>query len=189
MKSKTGLALTLLLVLTLLVGCRGEDGDATSREVPKAPPSGLQALSKQGADRLETLKSRLATEPDNEQLLSELGDVYFEAKRFKEAIPVYERVVSINPRNADALNDLGLSLLYTGAGEEGLDAVVRATDADPTYKNAWLSKGFILLSLERYPEAIAPLNKVKELDPGGKLAQTADKFLEMVDEAQGKPRQ
>ena len=53
---------------------------------------------------------------------------------------------------------------------------------NPEYPNTWLSKGFILVSEGRYEEAIAPLNKVKELDAVGNLAMEADKFLAMAAE-------
>ena len=142
-----------------------------------------RALPAPGKDRLETLKARVEKKPESTQLLSELGDAYFEVKQFREAIPIYARVAELNPQDADAHNDLGLSLFYTGAREEGLASVTKAIEADPTYKHAWLSMGFILLSMERYQEAKAPLKKVKELDPGGRLARSADEFLEMIDEA------
>jgi hypothetical protein len=50
---------------------------------------------------------------------------------------------------------------------------------DPGFTHAWLSKGFVLTSEGRYQEAIAPLNKVKEIDTSGVLALQADKFLAM----------
>jgi hypothetical protein len=36
------------------------------------------------------------------------------------------------------------------------------------------------MSAGRHAEAVAPLNKVKELDPGGALATEADRFLEKL---------
>ena len=55
--------------------------------------------------------------------------------------------------------------------------IEKANEADPTYKHAWLSKGFMLTSLGKKEEAITALNRVKELDPGGSLASAADNFL------------
>ncbi len=188
MMFKTGLILSLMFGFAALYACQG-DKEPAQTKTPGAPPPGMQALSNPGASQLETLKAGLAKDPENEGLLAQLGDAYFEARQFEAAIPIYERLVAVNPKNADGFNDLGLSHFYLGKGEDALAAIAKANAADPTFQRAWLSKGFILVSLKRYPEAIAPLNKVKELDPNGKLAQTAEGFLETIREQQGRPQQ
>jgi hypothetical protein len=58
-----------------------------------------------------------------------------------------------------------------------------ATTTDPNYVHAWLSTGYVMVSTGRYQEAVAPLNKVKELDSTGTLALEADKFLAMANRA------
>ena len=176
----------LLLAVTLMTGCEGDDKDARKNKVsqPLKPLTG-QEWRPSSAARIDALKAELVKDPDSEALLSQLGDVYFESRRFQEAIPVYEQAAIINPKNADVLNDLGLSYFYIGKTEQALDAVNRATEADPTYKHAWLSTGFILMSSGRPAEAIAPLNKVMELDPGGQLAKTAGEFLQQIETGLG----
>jgi lipoprotein NlpI len=52
----------------------------------------------------------------------------------------------------------------------------------PEFPHAWLSKGFVLVSEGRFEEAVAPLNKVKELDTTGKLSAAADNFLAKIAE-------
>ena len=187
--SRTGSTLCLLLVLLLMPGCKGE---APPPSAPQGAPKGLAPLGAPGAtdpgtDRIRTLKGRLNGDPRNVELLGALADAYFEARRYPEAIPLYERALAIAPGDADLLNDLGLSRFYLGKGADALAAVTAATEADPAFKHAWLSKGFILLSMGRLDEAVAPLNKVKELDPAGPLAETADDFLEKIEAARGEP--
>ena len=171
----------LLLTSVLLNGCGDGSGESAgntasdSSSVAGAPGQG--ALVDPAAARIDSLKASLFDDPENPQLLSDLGDAFFESQRYQEAIPVYEKAVSIHPANPDILNDLGLSYFYIGDQEKGLDTINRAIAADPVYKHAWLSKGFMLSSLGRHDEAITTLNKVKELDAGGPLAKAADDFL------------
>ena len=88
----------------------------------------------------------------------------------------------MNPNCADCYNDRGLSLFYIGDPTSALESFDKAIALDPGFTHAWLSKGFVLISEGRYQEAVAPLNKVKELDTTGVLALQADKFLVIVAE-------
>ncbi len=179
---KLGLISCLLLVVTLMWGCEGDNKDAAQNSASNVTePLSSQAWVDHKAARIDTLKAKLFDDPNSELLLSVLGDAYFESQRYQEAIPIYERAVTINPQNPDVLNDLGLSYYYTGKAELAIDTVNRAIEADPAYKFAWLSKGFILTSLGKHDEAITSLNKVKELDPGGPQSRTADDFLKEIE--------
>ncbi len=64
------------------------------------------------------LEGLLLKSPDDDELLYNLGVVYGEAKRTKEALVYMERAIDQNPKNASALNYVG----YTWAeGGEKLD--------------------------------------------------------------------
>jgi len=78
---------------------------------------------------------------------------------------------------AECLNDKGLALYYTGDPESALESFDMAIAIEPRFAHAWLSKGFVLVAEGRNQEAITPLNKVKELDTTGRLAEAADEFL------------
>lgn len=179
--AKIGLAVGVFLSTGLLGGCDAGKEGAESETTHARESAELQPASELQTTRVDMLKASLLEDPDNEQLLSALGDAHFESQHFKEAIPVYEKAKSLNPFNSDVLNDLGLSYFYVGETDKALMSINGATEADPTNKRAWLSKGFILMSVGRGGEAVSPLNKVKELDPGGPLAKEADRFLQRLE--------
>jgi len=174
------LALVLLACALFILGCEGENKGA-SAPAPQAQP-GMQATMPNQDAAIEMLKVRLFDDPDNIDLLAALGDAYFEQRHFDEAIPIYERVITLNPKNFDTLNDLGLAYHYSGNTQAALDALDRSAAANPSYKFARLSKGYILLSLGRYEEAEAPLRKAQELDPNGSVGAEASRMLEKVAE-------
>lgn len=170
----------VLSVLLLFTACGGEKEDSS--------PEGYKEYDGGFADaenRIETLKASLYEDPDNFQLLSALGDAYFESQRYNEAVKEYEKALKIDPTNSDCLNDMGLALFYTGNSEAALESFEKATDADSSYVYSWLSKGFVLMSLGRYEEAELALNKVQELDPLGKLGEEADNFLAQIGASKG----
>jgi len=174
------MSLVLLALALMMPAC-----DKGKNEVPQGEYKEFEGLDSQNDQRIETLKSRLFDEPQNFQLIAALGDAYFEAGRYVQAIDIYNKALAVNSSDPDCLNDLALSYFYTGNTDKAIESVNKATTADPAYTHAWLTKGFILLSVGRQEEAVAPLMKVKELDMGGGLSMEADSFLGQIEQMKG----
>ncbi len=173
-------ALGLLFSIIALVGC--EYGNkVTSTPVQQNYPTTPPKIMAQD-NRIETLNMRLLDEPENDALLAALGDAYFEQGRFPEAIPVYERAVTINPDDFDTLNDLGLAYFYTGNADAALTSLDKSAAAKPDYNLARMSKGFVLLSIGQYEEAEVSLRKAKELDTTGRISAEVDNLLRKMEE-------
>ena len=166
-----------LLILLSLISC----DDKAAKPAP-AQQNFPQFDSFQTPTEIDQLKARLFDNPEDFEALSTLGDKYFESARYFEAIQTYDKALAVNPMCADCLNDRGLALYYSGDPKSALESFDKAVAIEPEYVHAWLSKGFVLVSEGRYNEAIAPLNKVKELDTTGGLTVEADKFLALVAE-------
>jgi Zn-dependent protease with chaperone function len=70
------------------------------------------------------IQSELSTSPDNPLLLSVLGDLYYEAKNFKETLTAYEKSLSHAPQNSHVLNNL--AWLYATCEDQSLRNPERA---------------------------------------------------------------
>ena len=162
---------TLLAVLTL-ISC-DDQGTKPQTELQQS----FNPTSTPADSRAAQLQSVLALNPKDFAALAELGDVYFEAGQYFDAIITYDKAIAVNPQCADCFNDKGLASFYLGDVNTALQSFDKAVEIRPDFTHAWLSKGFVLTSEGRYQEAIEPLNKVKELDTTGGLAAEADKFL------------
>jgi tetratricopeptide (TPR) repeat protein len=169
--------LCIALALLSLMACEDKAATPTTQRQQTPATTNIQPI--QGITQLQ---ATLAMNPNDFATLSELGDMYFEAGQYIDAFQIYDRAIAVNPACADCYNDRGLSLFYIGDPVSALESFDKAVAIDPSFVHAWLSKSFVLISQERYQEAIVPLNKVKELDGTGPLAQQADKFLAIVAE-------
>ena len=176
----------LIAVLSLL-SC---DDKGSQSSQPTANTIDAQQFPKfdsfQQPSEIDQLKAKLFDNPNDFNSLDRLADVYFESGRYVEAIEMYDRAIVVNPQCADCYNDKGLSLFYLGDANAALESFDKAIAIDPGYPHVWLSKGFVLTSEGRYQEAVAPLNKVKELDTTGRLAQAADEFLTVATQGNSK---
>ena len=171
------LKLCLIILLLSLMAC----GQNTTSSAPQSQPE-TNAVNPQVTQAIETLKARLATNPNDFTALSNLADLYFESQQYINAFNTYDMAIAVNPQCADCYNDRGLCLYYLGDPTSALESFDKALSIDPNYKHSWLSKGYVLTAEGRYAEAIEPLNKVKELDTSGALALEADKFLSLIAE-------
>lgn len=164
--------LCVLLLLAPLAAC-----DSKPAGPAAAKQQGLATGNTQALQGIEQMQAKLLMNPNDFATLSILADMYFESGRYVEAFETYDKAIAVNPRCADCYNDRGLSLFYIGDAASALESFDKAIAIDPGYVHAWLSKGYVLTSAGRYQEAVAPLNRVKELDKNGALAQQADEFL------------
>ena len=161
------LIISILLALTGLVACEDK---ANQQQV-------FDFSNQQPSAEIKQLETIIAKNPGDLNSLSYLADLYFEAGQYNEALQVYDKTIAVDPTCADCFNDRGLALFYLGDAAAALESFDTAVALKPGFTQAWLSKGFVLTEEGRYQEAIAPLNKVKELDTSGALALQADQYL------------
>jgi tetratricopeptide (TPR) repeat protein len=84
---------------------------------------------------------------------------------FTAAADEYRKLIEINPRNAQALKGLGLSLVRAKQIEEGIQACANAALLQPTDAEVRYAYGYALGSARRYHEATEHLDAALNLQP------------------------
>ncbi|MDP9110652.1 MAG: tetratricopeptide repeat protein [Candidatus Eremiobacteraeota bacterium] len=56
--------------------------------------------------QLKTLRERITAHPTDDVAITQLADMYLTVGKFREAIPLYERALKVNPANVAAQNGL-----------------------------------------------------------------------------------
>ncbi|HXV36541.1 MAG TPA: tetratricopeptide repeat protein [Myxococcota bacterium] len=101
----------------------------------------LQAKAGDFEGAVAFLEGLLLKNPDDDELLFNLGVVYGEAKRTQEALDYMQRAIEQNPQNASALNYVGYTWAERGHNLDlAEEYIVRALDLQP-------DDGFIVDSL------------------------------------------
>jgi serine/threonine protein kinase/tetratricopeptide (TPR) repeat protein len=108
--------------------------------------------------------STVAADKAKEQELKE-GDTYYRARRYEEALAVYERVIRMNPHNARAYSNKGNALRKLKRYKEALEAYERALTIDPNSAFVWISEGKVFYSLKRYDEALVAYSRALVINP------------------------
>jgi hypothetical protein len=101
----------------------------------------------------------------------------------KLAIASYERALDINPNNLDVRTDMAIAFLYDPEHpQEAIRNINMVLDQDPGHVQANFNRGIMLLSINRYDQALRQFDKVRELvgDPNSPIYQRAEAAIETV---------
>ncbi|MBI1777693.1 MAG: tetratricopeptide repeat protein [Proteobacteria bacterium] len=91
------------------------------------------------------------------------ADALVKQEKYAEAIPLLEKVLLVDNKNADAHSLLGLSMRKTGKLKESLDQYLTAIKLDPEHKAANEYLGELYLTMDDLPRAeerLAVLDKL-----------------------------
>ena len=126
---------------------------------------------------------RSAAEQDAEDVASRvaLGNVYFDAERFDEAIVWYEQALALNPSDVDVSTDLGVSYFYTGLADRALEQFDRSLAVDPRHSKTILNIGIVrAYAKQDLDGAAAAWQQVIEIAPDSPEARAAQEALEAI---------
>jgi len=119
-----------------------------------------RALARQ-ADELEQL---LAQSPDDTRLMVALGNLYFDAARWKDARIWYERSLEKAPDDPNVLTDLAVVYRNLSQFDRSLELLDKAISLEPDHWQAWYNKVVVLhFDLHRHDEAAAAMKRLQEI--------------------------
>lgn len=113
-------------------------------------------------------------------LLGQRADQLFAQRRYREAMELYRRVIELDPGNADAHNDLGLALHYSGDSAAALPILAEGIGLAPNDQRLWLTLGFVRARSGDKAGAEEALLKAKGLNATNDIGQEAGRLLEAL---------
>jgi Flp pilus assembly protein TadD len=100
-----------------------------------------------------------------------LGNALVNAGRLAEALPHFEKAITIKPDYADAQYNLGYAALRLGATEAGIRHLRATLQLEPENHMAHNNLGIGYLMQEDYSQAVAHLSEAVRLRPGFEIAR------------------
>lgn len=111
------------------------------------------------------LEALAKTDPDNVQILYNLGIAYSELGQFDEAIIRLKRAVTLNPKHAHAWTGIGVAYQRMGKHAQALEPMQKAVEAAPSDGYARRNLAAILLGVGRGAEALEHLRVARKALP------------------------
>jgi cytochrome c-type biogenesis protein CcmH/NrfG len=131
----------------------------------------------QAAPLLEQLKSK----PDDPALLANLGNIYYDTQQFPTAIDYYNRVLKLQPANANVRTDLATAYWYEGNADGAIAEFKQALSYEPNKANALFNLGVVQWQGKMDVDgAVATWQKLLATSPN---YENRDKVLGLIEQA------
>lgn len=158
----TSLQAYTLAVVCLLIGIaggwfiRGSQSPATTAPVGAAsasvpgmgsgmgsPTPSPDQMKKMADAQAAPLLEKLKADPNNPQLLSDIGNIYYDTQQYPTAIDFYQRSLKAAPGNTGVRTDLGTAKWYLGDADGAIDEFNQALQYDPNKSNTLFNLGIV----------------------------------------------
>jgi len=129
----------------------------------------------------QALKSVAQREPSNPAPRSQLGNMYFDAERYDEAITWYSEAVKLAPKDPNLSTDLGVSYYYTNQPDKALEQFARSLQLDPKHTKTLLNIGIVKAFGKQDLEGAAQVwQQVLQIAPDSPEGQAARRALDSM---------
>ena len=136
--------------------------------------------------KVNALKSIAEKEPGNAKPRIELGNLYFDAERYDDAIMWYEQAVKLMPNDANLSTDLGVCYYYTNQPDKALARFDASLKIDPKHVKTLLNLGIVrAFGKQDLAGATKAWEQVIAIDPNSPEGQAAKRALETLKSAHG----
>jgi cytochrome c-type biogenesis protein CcmH/NrfG len=186
-----------LAVICLLIGIaggwfvRGSGSTSAAASSASAPtsstlsassqsptPAQLQKMAEaQAAPLLEKLKS----DPNNADLLTSIGNIYYDTQQYPIAIDFYQRALKLRPASPGVRTDMGTAYWYTGNADSAIEEFGKALAFDPNNANTLFNLGIVKWQGKMdIKGAVAAWQKLLETNPN---YENKEKVLQLIAQA------
>ena len=144
-----------------------------------------QTVEATGMDPTTPLRARLLKNPQDVEALLGLAHVHLDAQRLDEAEALYRQVLSLDPKNVEAITHQGTVLLGRGQAGAALQEYERALAIQPDYVHALWDRAHLLQQvMQDYAAAIRAWEAfVHAVGPESQDGKTAQQFIREAREA------
>ncbi len=154
---------------------------ASSGAVPGTPAPAILDES-----QVQALRNVVDRDPKNAVARAQLGNLYYDAGRFPDAIKWYGESIALDPKDASVSTDLGVSYYYNNQPDLAIKQLEHSLQVDPKHTKALLNMGVVRAfgkqDLKGATEVWRRLVEVAPESPEGRQARQA---LESLSTAHG----
>ena len=165
----------------------------TTRAPAAAPQSSSAATAGAGPTtraavldetKVSALKNVAAREASNAAPRIELGNLYFDAERYDDAITWYSQALKLSPNDVNVSTDLGVCYYYSNQPDKALEQFDRSLKMDPKHAKTLLNVGIVrAFGKQDLDGAVKAWQQVLEVAPNSPEAQAAKRALDSLQSA------
>jgi tetratricopeptide (TPR) repeat protein len=165
------------IVVGWIFGSQQGSGPAPPAAATQRPPqtAGSEPPAPElDVNRVMALEKEAKARPTDAAIRAEIGNLYYDARRFEQAIPWYEESLKINPRDINVSTDLAVMYYYSNNPDRALEQIAKSLAIDPAHVKTLLNQGIIqAFGKQDFAGAQASWDKVIQIAPSSAEAERA----------------
>lgn len=140
----------VLAMMMLMIGALGgyalslpqhnRAASAAAAPAPTTPPPHAAVVDERA---LAAYRDLLTRDPKNVQAAISAANMLYDAKRYADAIPLYQQAFALEPRNINVSTDLGTALWYSGRADEALAQYARSLQINAAHAQTLYNVGIV----------------------------------------------
>ena len=131
----------------------------------------------QAAPLLERLKS----DPNNVELLANVGNIYYDTQQFTSAIQYYQRALQQQPANSGVRTDMATAYWYLGNADTAIQEFNQALSYEPTKANTLFNLGMV--KWQGKMDVVGAVEAWQKLLDSNPNYENKDKVVELIAQA------
>jgi Tfp pilus assembly protein PilF len=146
---------------------------------PPAPSGNSRQPIPLNANQVRALTTEASDNPDDIAARVQLGNLYFDAQQYQDAIRWYQEALALNPRDVNVSTDLGVSYYYTDQPDKALAQFQHSLSIDPKHLKTLLNVGIVrAFGKQDMAGAAKAWQHLVDLAPNSPEGQAAKQALE-----------
>ena len=136
--------------------------------------------------QVQALRAVVDRDPKNSVARAQLGNLYYDAGRFTDAIKWYTEALALNPKDASVSTDLGVSYYYNNQPDLAIRQLEHSLQVDPKHTKALLNMGVVrAFGKQDLKGATEIWRRLVEIAPESPEGRQARQALESLSTAHG----
>jgi cytochrome c-type biogenesis protein CcmH/NrfG len=141
------------------------------REAPSVGIGGDERLPENhppidSSTKLAALEQMSRSDPQNAELRTQIGNVYYDMGQYRKAADAYEESLKLRPQDAGVETDLATCYHELGQDDKALSIFDKVLEYKPNHPQALFNKGIVLQSGKKDPKgAVAVWEQLLRTNP------------------------
>lgn len=125
-----------------------------------------EQLAHMAEKQAEPLLQKLQSRPDDAELLSSIGNAYYDGQQYDKAIEYYRRSLKIQPTNVDVRSDMATCLWYKNDADAAIAEFEKSLKYNPQHASTLYNMGVVKWQGKADPKgAVQAWEKLLQTNP------------------------
>ena len=159
---------------------------APQSSAPSGAPPGTPAPAILDETQVQALRNVVDRDPKNAVARAQLGNLYYDAGRYTDAIKWYGESVALNPNEVSVSTDLGVSYYYNNQPDLAIKQLEHSLKIDPKHTKTLLNLGVVrAFGKQDLKGATEVWRRLVEIAPDSQEGRQAKQALDSLSSAHG----